>query len=94
MPTSQKNNDDENRKDISKQMSKAIHDLNNTIGPVFGYAEMIKNDIYKNNECSDNPKLIKRIEKICTCAEKAGEVIERLNNLKYELEKDNNNSQT
>ena len=75
-------------KHYSQQISQAIHDLNNAIGPVSGYADMIRNDNRRDNGDPENPKLARRIEKIRVCAEKAGEVIERLNELKVELEND------
>ena len=78
-----------NQRGYSKLISKAIHDLNNAIGPVSGYADMIRNDNCKINGDPENPKLAKRIEKIRVCVAKAGEVIDRLNELKTELENDN-----
>jgi signal transduction histidine kinase len=86
MPASSANTEDEKIKNYSEQISKAIHDLNNAIGPVSGYADMIRNDNRKINGDPEDPKLARRIEKIRSCVEKAGEVIERLNELKAGLQ--------
>jgi signal transduction histidine kinase len=87
MQTSSENKETEIKTNYSKRLSKLIHDLNNIIGPVSGYADLIRNDNCRDNGTPEDPKLAKRIEKIRICVEKAGEIIEKLNELKYELGK-------
>ncbi len=70
----------------SKQISKVIHDLNNIIGPISGYADMIYNDNCGTDKPQQVPKLEQRIEKIRLCTRKAVTVIEKLDKLKREIE--------
>ncbi len=86
MDTSQSNQNVDKSEDYSKKISAIIHDLNNIMGPVSGYADMILKDNRDSEGHPENAKLDRRMEKIRLCVTKAAEIIEQLRSIKLEMQ--------